>query len=175
LSHFFITIALQDLIEKVNGKVINTSSNWNEYSSEMNFDGFKGEKLDGGYSSYARSKLYIIMFTRKLQQIFKEKKSDASTYSYHPGGVHTEMFAKAFPYVLYKLFQAYLYLKLRSPEQGIATGMYLCANEEANNNSFKGNYFVSNKIIEHNSLGYIQQNIDDLWNITMKIYKDNGF
>jgi NAD(P)-dependent dehydrogenase (short-subunit alcohol dehydrogenase family) len=174
LSHFMITISLQDLIEKVNGKIINTSSIANYFVTKIGFDGFKGEKISGEFLAYGRSKLYQIMFTKKLQQIFDEKKSQASIYSFHPGGVYTEIWGKSLTKFL-RLFMPYFYMRMRTPEEGAATGLYICGNEEANKNEYRGKYFVSNKVNEINPLGNDQKNIDELWNLSMKLFNDYKF
>jgi retinol dehydrogenase-12 len=146
LSHYILTLSLLDLIEKVNGRIVNTSSEGNSMFNTDGFDGFKGEKYKGGWNCYTRSKLYQVFFTKTLQNYLNKKNSGASVYSFHPGAVYTKIWGKGF--LSNPLFSILLFifkLRMRTPKEGASNGLFLCASKDALKD--KGKYFTSNKVL----------------------------
>ena len=166
---YCLTMELLELIKKSkDGRIINTSSITHYFFKKLKLDGWKGKEIDGN-GSYQRSKLYLNLFTLELQnRLNEEKNTTTSVFSFHPGGVYTEIWNKNYP-LLGKIFSYWFWLRMMSAEQGSITGLYLAMSEEAKNN--KGKYFFKNKVFKENKLVYDENARKDLWNESQKVYK----
>ncbi len=85
LSHFFITYALRKNISKgKNGKIINISSVAHKLAF-LNIRDLNMETFYNGWIAYFNSKLMILLFTYKLNSIFR----DVQSFAIHPGWINT--------------------------------------------------------------------------------------
>jgi NAD(P)-dependent dehydrogenase (short-subunit alcohol dehydrogenase family) len=86
LSIYALTIELLDLLKKSkSGRIVGTSSSAQE-PAQFILDDFKGEVVNGTFISYERSKLFLNMFTRELQErLDRENFPNVTCHSFHPG------------------------------------------------------------------------------------------
>ena len=165
LSVYSLSILLLDMLKKSNGRIITTSSEAQGYVFDTNFDDWKTDITD----SYGRSKLYVNMFTKELQNRLNSEGSKVSVFSFHPGVVFTEIWGKLFPKLIQILFLNYFWLRMRTPEEGASCGVFLSTNENVTENG--GEYFNRNKIFPVNQLAEDEKLRKELWNKTKKIHE----
>jgi NAD(P)-dependent dehydrogenase (short-subunit alcohol dehydrogenase family) len=86
ISIYALTIELLDLLKKSkSGRIVGTSSSAQE-PAQCILDDFKGEVVNGTFISYERSKLFLNMFTRELQErLNRDKFTNVTCHSFHPG------------------------------------------------------------------------------------------
>ncbi|KAF0980058.1 hypothetical protein FDP41_001211 [Naegleria fowleri] len=133
LSHFLLTILLQDLVMKCQGRVINFSSNAFKYLNQNDeFCSFTEESVrnDGRdiaspFSLYARSKLAIQLSSKHLSHHIHKP---LNIYSLHPGATRSTYvfpFIKNRPFLHKYLYTPLSYYFMKSPFQGIQTCLHL--------------------------------------------------
>jgi NAD(P)-dependent dehydrogenase (short-subunit alcohol dehydrogenase family) len=164
---YCLTMELLDMIKESKGRIVNTTSIAHYFAKKLDLDGWKGAVIDGD-GNYARSKLYLNMFTCELQERLNQEKSEATVYSFHPGGVYTEIWGKNFP-TIEKVLGFFIKQRMMTPKQGSICGVYLSANEEVKKD--KGKYFFNNKVFKENKLVRDEKARKDLWEESEKVYK----
>eukprot|EP01080_Neovahlkampfia_damariscottae_P001335 gene1335-11417_t len=167
---YCLTMELLDLLKKSDdGRILNTSSITHYFPRKIKLDGWKGKEIDGN-GAYQRSKLYLNLFTLELQNRLNEDKNNKlSVFSFHPGGVYTEIWSKTYP-LLNTIFSYYLWMRMMSAKQGAVVGLFLSMSPEAKKDG--GKYFFKNKVFKENKLVYDENARKDLWNESQKIYKE---
>ncbi len=153
LAHFYLTFLLFDLIkESDDGRIINVSSIAHE-SADFNDDDFMLGKKYSGYTAYANSKLFNLLFTYALHR--RLKNSNVKVYALHPGVISTKL--------LYEGFRI-----TGSPLNiGAETPVYLSTSENVKNQS--GNYFIKKKPVQSSRISYDEGLQEKLWNYSLEL------
>jgi len=154
LAHFYLTYLLIDLIKKSNdGRIINVSSIAHE--SADYYEDFFLEKHYSGYTAYANSKLYNILFTYALHRRLKD--SNVKVFALHPGVISTKL--------LYEGFRI-----SGSPlSVGAETPVYLATSEEVKNLS--GKYFIKKKPVKSSKISYDEDLQEKLWQFSIDLLR----
>ncbi|XP_004682135.1 PREDICTED: retinol dehydrogenase 11 [Condylura cristata] len=121
LGHFLLTHLLLDrLKESAPSRVVNLSS-LAHHMGKIHFHNLHGEKFYNSGLAYCHSKLANILFTQELAR--RLKGSSVTTYSVHPGTVHTELIRHStFVRWMWRLFSFFI----KTPQQGAQTTLH-CA------------------------------------------------
>lgn len=141
LAPFLLTgILLPRLREAKAARIVNVSSGAHAFSRDMNFDDIQAQQNYRTFTVYGRSKLANILFTRYLAARLQPEAITVN--SLHPGAVRTDLgtqngglMSKVLPVLLRPFF--------KTPEQGAATSVYLCADPAVAEVS--GKYFINCK------------------------------
>lgn len=141
LSHFLLTNLLMDLLKAAPGaRVINVSSEMHRRGARLfDPDDLQLEKNFSPLNAYGVTKLYNILFTRELAR--RTKNDDLTTYSLHPGTVHTRIASDS--KWIYRLFYTLGKPFMKTPGQGAETPVFLATEpgiEEKN-----GSYFIDKR------------------------------
>ncbi|MGM0594288.1 MAG: SDR family NAD(P)-dependent oxidoreductase, partial [Pseudomonadota bacterium] len=165
LAPYVLTGRLMGLLENANeGRVVNTASFRYADAVLDNAD----IELRGNYSAeqaYCNSKLYCILFTRRLADLVQEKGITVNCFD--PGIVDTTMLRQAFPKKLlpiYPLFRRYF---ARSPEKGAKTGVYLSSSPVCK--SVSGKYYKDFKEKRPRKLVHDEALVDWLWDESVRL------
>lgn len=160
LAPFMITKKLLPLMKhSTEGRIINVAS---EVHQQASFS-FSDLNLEKGYSSfkaYCNSKLFNILFTKKLAQLLSH--TAIKTNSLHPGAVNSNFGNNAdgiFSYVL-KLSKPFFV----SPDKGAETTVFLALNEAGH--EYNGDYFKNKMVTKPSDAALSQYNMDRLWEVT---------
>ncbi|XP_078593080.1 retinol dehydrogenase 13-like [Branchiostoma floridae x Branchiostoma japonicum] len=144
LGHFLLTNLLLDKLKKsAPSRVVNVSSSAHA-GGHIHFDDINLEKSYGPIKAYCQSKLANVLFTKELDR--KLKGTGMTTYSLHPGCIHTELQrnlddAYDWLYFLLKpLFLVSLHLLGKTPQQGAQTTIHCAVSEGLETSS--GLYFM---------------------------------
>lgn len=142
LSYFLLTRELMPLLKKADSaRIVNVASEAHR-TGRFNPDNLQLEKGYETYKSYGNSKLYNIMFTRRLAKELED--TAITTYSLHPGVVATN-FATDSDSLFSTLFSLGRFFMI-SPEKGAETTNYLCT--EPGIERLNGQYFVKKKPVK---------------------------
>ncbi|XP_078673788.1 retinol dehydrogenase 12-like [Branchiostoma floridae x Branchiostoma belcheri] len=144
LGHFLLTNLLLDKLKtSAPSRVVNVASSAH-YGGHIHFDDINLEKSYGPIKAYCQSKLANVLFTKELDRRMKGK--GVTTYSLHPGGIHTELqrhldasYGWLF-YLLKPVFFAGLVLFGKTPRQGAQTTIHCAVSEGLETSS--GLYFT---------------------------------
>lgn len=121
LGHFLLThLLLEKLKESGPSRVVNVSS-LAHHLGRIHFHNLHGEKFYSAGLAYCHSKLANILFTKELAR--RLKGSRVTTYSVHPGTVHSELIRHST--ALRWLWQLFFFF-IKTPQQGAQTSLY-CA------------------------------------------------
>ncbi len=91
LGHFALTGLLLPLIQNTQGaRVVNVSSGAHRMGS-IDFDNLQAEKGYKPWAAYGQSKLANLLFTLRLNELFRETKTDAFAAASHPGYTATNL------------------------------------------------------------------------------------
>eukprot|EP01080_Neovahlkampfia_damariscottae_P002214 gene2214-2388_t len=166
LSVYSLSLLLLDELKKTNGRIVITSSEAQAYPQDEKVieDDWTEKMMD----TYGRSKLYVNMFTKELQNRLNSEKSGVSVYAFHPGVVFSAIWGKFFPKLVQILYFRYFWLRMRTPEVGANTGIYLAANKDVVER--KGEYFMRNNVYPINEIGTNPKLRKRLWERTQKIH-----
>ncbi|XP_036062400.1 retinol dehydrogenase 11 [Onychomys torridus] len=134
LGHFLLThLLLEKLKESAPSRVVNVSS-LAHHLGRIHFHNLQGEKFYSACLAYCHSKLANILFTQELAR--RLKGSGVTTYSVHPGTVHSEL-------VRHSLFMRWMWqlfsLFIKTPQQGAQTSLYCALTEGLE--SLSGSHF----------------------------------
>ena len=131
LGHFLLTnLLLPHLNQAPAARVVSVSSMGHKLNM-LNIDDLNSEKYATSrlYSwyykwvQYGNSKLAQIMFTKELDRRLKEKSSNVTCFSLHPGCILTDLFQ--YVSIVYWLMYLFSFMS-KSVEQGAATSVF-CA------------------------------------------------
>jgi NAD(P)-dependent dehydrogenase (short-subunit alcohol dehydrogenase family) len=154
LAHFYLTYLLIDLIKKSNdGRIINVSSIAHE--SADYYEDFFLEKHYSGYTAYANSKLYNILFTYALHRRLKD--SNVKVFALHPGVISTKLLYEGF-----RISGSPLTI-------GAETPVYLATSEEVKNLS--GKYFIKKKPVKSSKISYDEDLQEKLWQFSIDLLR----
>jgi NAD(P)-dependent dehydrogenase (short-subunit alcohol dehydrogenase family) len=167
---FSLTFELLDLLKNSNGRIVNTSSIANASAKSADFDDWKGQVIDGSHQGYARGKLYVNMFNKELQKRLLKESSKVKTFAFHPGAVATALYGKVIPIpFLAKILDIWFSIRMMTPMQGAATGVYLAASD--NVSDFGGKYLFKKELLNENPLVEDEETTNKLWELTEELYK----
>lgn len=124
LGHFLLThLLLEKLKESGPSRVVNVSS-LAHHLGRIHFHNLHGEKFYSAGLAYCHSKLANILFTKELAR--RLKGSRVTTYSVHPGTVHSELIRHST--ALKWLWQLFFFF-IKTPQQGAQTSLYCAVTE----------------------------------------------
>ncbi len=165
LAPFVLTGKLMGLLEKSAApRIVNTAS-FRHSDAKVDFEDIELRKGFSAEQAYCNSKLYSILFTRKLAHLTKEK--GISVNCFDPGIVDTPMLRQAFPKKLlpiYPLFRRYL---ARTPDKGAETGVYLSMSPLCMDIS--GKYFKDARVKQPKKLAKDDGLADWLWEESVRL------
>ncbi|GFW11904.1 hypothetical protein TNCV_4529701 [Trichonephila clavipes] len=130
LGHFLLTNLLLDKIKaSAPARIVNVASAAH-LIGDINFGDINMEKNYSALMAYCNSKLANLLFTRELAK--KLKGSGVSTYSLHPGSVHTELSRNlsSVNQIIGSIYDFVMKLTFKSARKGASTTIY-CAVEES--------------------------------------------
>lgn len=162
LSHFILTRHFIPMLNESNyGEIINVSSSAHK-SGNMDLSNIEGENVSNGMSSYARSKLANIHFTKCLNKRLEDSGYDINVNAIHPGGIPSSGFLRSIPGPLYKIGKKLGKLPIfDQPEDGAATILYACLSNETREHS--GNYYADLNKKQPNDLAQNEDIQEKLW------------
>ncbi|GFY64258.1 hypothetical protein TNIN_149071 [Trichonephila inaurata madagascariensis] len=130
LGHFLLTNLLMDKIKaSAPARIVNVASAAH-FIGDINFGDINMEKNYNALMAYCNSKLANILFTRELAK--KLEGTGVSTYSLHPGCVHTELSRNISSVngIIGSIYDFVMKLTFMSARKGASTTIY-CAVEES--------------------------------------------
>ncbi len=153
LAHFYLTYLLIHMIKRSHdGRIINVSSIAHE-NAEIHDEDFMLRKNYSGYTAYANSKLYNILFTRSLER--RLRNSNVKVFALHPGVISTKL--------LYEGFR----IKGSPVEIGAETSIYLAVSDDVKEMS--GKYFVKKKPVSPSRLSFDEKLQEKLWDYSIQL------
>ncbi len=159
LAQFLITNLLLDLIKSsAPARIINLSSDAHK-PAKLNFKDIEGKNSWSSFGSYAQSKLFNILFTKKLSRILEGSKVTVNCV--HPGLVNTTLFNKMNKFIRY-IFNPFMI----SSKKGAQTTIFLATSDEVKNIS--GEYFKKKKIVSPSKAAKNIENAEWLWEISKR-------
>jgi NAD(P)-dependent dehydrogenase (short-subunit alcohol dehydrogenase family) len=162
LSQFYLTHLMLDALKAARqGRIINLSSSVHA-NGKFDPHNLQSEKKFSSFSTYANSKLLMLLFTIELAERLRATQTTANAV--HPGVVKTPMMLRA-P----GIFRAVAYVAMPfalSPEQGAETSVYLASSPEVARTS--GKYFARCKEADIKTAFNTPENRELLWNLSMQ-------
>jgi retinol dehydrogenase-12 len=162
LSHFVLTNLLLDALkESKQGRIINLSSSVHAFA-KFEPDNLQSEKRFSVFGTYAATKLFMLMFTRKLSRRLADTAVTANAV--HPGIVRTRMMLNA-P----GAFRIVSLLSLplsTSPERGARTSVHLATSPDVA--TISGQYFANSKSVGAKNDFDTEDNRALLWDLSAK-------
>ncbi|HHC09586.1 MAG TPA: SDR family NAD(P)-dependent oxidoreductase [Actinobacteria bacterium] len=146
LGHFLLAGLLLPHV-RADGRIVVTASNAHEFPKSLDVD--RLTTWEGRYRQmavYARSKLANVMFAAEFARRYPQ---GPTAYSFHPGYVWTRM-AQDGDAPLAGLIWRLQRFRLRSPEEGAATGVHLAT--EPDLEPLTGRYFFDSRPVPWNPL-----------------------
>lgn len=173
LSHFLLTQLLLNKILKDGSRVIQVASrahtrypNMKIKYNELNTS-TANNSIVSQYEWYAHSKLAQVLFSKSLDKIIKEKKSNAVSVSLHPGVVYTSIF-RSLPSVLLLLIDVLSSIAAKTTEEGAQTSIYCSISDKIKS----GEYYSDCAVERAHSLSRDQNAIDELYQKSLEMVKD---
>lgn len=164
LSYFYLTYLLLDVIKgSAPARIINVSSGAHAMAGNINFDNLQSEGLFLGWTTYGRSKLMNILFTRELCRRLQGTRVTANVL--HPGFVATNFGHNGNG--IGKWIIALTQRWAITPEQGAQTSIYLASSPEVAGVS--GAYFVDKKITTPSKAAQDDEAAKRLWEISLEM------
>jgi NAD(P)-dependent dehydrogenase (short-subunit alcohol dehydrogenase family) len=162
LSAFYLThLMLGALKRSGQGRVINLSSSVHA-NGKFDPESLTGGKRYSTFTSYANSKLMLLLFTVELANRLKDTPVTANAV--HPGIVRTPMMFNA-----RGIFRVVAYLTLPfaiSPERGAATSVHLASSPDLKNTS--GRYFTKSREASIKTRFNTAEQRHLLWDLSMR-------
>jgi len=142
LAPFVLSGLLLPLLKSSqSARIINTAS-FRHRDAKIDFKDIELKHNFNAEKAYCNSKLYSILFTKKLASMLKGTQVNVSCFD--PGIVDTPMLRQAFPKTLNFMFPLFKRFIARTPVQGAATGVFLSNTQIENITS--GGYFKNCKL-----------------------------
>lgn len=130
LGHFVLTLNLMPLLEKGQARIINVSSEAHK-TGRIDFEDLMSEKAYSPMRVYGKAKLFNILFTKSLADLYKNK--GITAFALHPGIVKTA-FGKGlggFGKLMLLLARPFMI----TPQQGAQTSVYLATAKKLDDKS----------------------------------------
>ena len=162
LSAFYLTQLMLDVLKRSEqGRIINLSSSVHSVG-KFNPEYLERKSRFPAFSSYANSKLLMLLFSVELANRLKDTPITANAV--HPGIVRTPMMLRATGILR---VAAYLALPFaRSPKRGAATSVYLASSPEVAGVS--GKYFANAREAPIKTAFNTPENRALLWDLSMQ-------
>ena len=169
LSYFILSnLLLKNKIIKNGARIINVASGAHR-GVDVNFDDIEMVNNYNGWISYKKSKLCNILFTKKLSKLVS--KNNITVNCLHQGFVKTS-FGKNNTGVIGLIIKFLMTLFAIKVEEGAETIIYLATSDNVKNIS--GEYFYQSKINKPSNFAENNKSADDLWDLSLKILKNNN-
>ena len=169
LSYFILTnLLLKYKVIKNGGRVVNVASGAHR-GVKLDFNNLEMTTNYNGWTSYKKSKLCNILFTKKMSELTKKNKITVNCL--HPGFVKTQ-FGKnnnGLATLAIKLLMNFFAI---SVEEGAETIVFLATDNSVKN--ITGKYFYQSKIKEPSIFAQNQKDADLLWEKSLSIVKNKG-
>jgi NAD(P)-dependent dehydrogenase (short-subunit alcohol dehydrogenase family) len=160
LGQFLLFQELLPALIKGQAKVIQVSSEAHRIAGPPEQD-FSLRKSSSTVSSYAKVKLYNILFTNEI--ITNYASEGLSAYSLHPGAVRTAFGSEASPWA--KGLIAFTKLFFISPKAGAATTIFLATTPKENLKN--GGYYKNKKLSSPSTLSRDPKLAKALWEFSL--------
>lgn len=160
LGQFLLFHELLPALLKGQAKVIQVSSEAHRIASPPEKD-FSLRKSSSTVTSYAKVKLYNILFTNEIKN--KYESEGLSAYSLHPGAVRTAFGSEASPWA--KGIISFTKLFFISPKEGAATTIFLASTPKANLKN--GGYYKNKKLSSTSTLARDSKLGKALWEFSL--------
>lgn len=160
LGQFLLFQELLPALIKGQAKVIQVSSEAHRIAKPPEQD-FSLRKSTSTVASYAKVKLYNILFTNEIKNRYASE--ELSAYSLHPGAVRTAFGSEASPWA--KGLIAFTKLFFISPKAGAATTIFLATT--AKKNLKNGGYYKNKKISSPSTLARNSKLGKALWEFSL--------
>ena len=160
LGPFLLFQELLPALIKGQAKVIQVSSEAHRIAGPPEQD-FSLRKSSSTVNSYAKVKLYNILFTNEIITNYASK--GLSAYSLHPGAVRTAFGSEASPWA--KGLIAFTKLFFISPKAGAATTIFLATTPKENLKN--GGYYKNKKLSSASSLSRDPKFAKALWEFSL--------
>ncbi len=171
LGQFLLFQELLPALIKGQAKVIQVSSEAHRIAGPPEQD-FSLRKSSSTVSSYAKVKLYNILFTNELITYYASE--GLSAYSLHPGAVRTAFGSEASPWA--KGLIAFTKLFFISPKAGAATTIFLATTPKENLRN--GGYYKNKKLSSPSSLSRDPKLAKVLWELSLaeiqRVFSNTG-
>lgn len=165
LSQFLLVeLLLQHLKKSAQARIINLSSSVYNMG-KFDPDNLQSEKKFSTISTYADTKLYVLMYTMELAA--RLKGSNITANAVHPGIVKTNMMLSATG--LFKVISVLAMPFAITPSKGAATSVYLATSDAVKNIS--GAYFSDSKVVSTKNKYNTPENRKKLWDISAKLLR----
>ena len=161
LGQFLLFQELLHTLIKGQAKVIQVSSEAHRIAGPPEQD-FSLRKSSSTVNSYAKVKLYNILFTNEIITNYASK--GLSSYSLHPGAVRTAFGSEASPWA--KGLIAFTKLFFISPKAGAATTIFLATTPKENLKN--GGYYKNKKLSSASSLSRDPKLAKALWEFSLE-------
>lgn len=160
LGQFLLFQELLPALIKGQAKVIQVSSEAHRIAGPPQQD-FSLRKSSNTVVSYAKVKLYNILFTNEIINIYESK--GLSAYSLHPGAVRTAFGSEASPWA--KGLIAFTKLFFISPKAGAATTIFLATTPKEKLKN--GGYYKNKKLSSPSTLSRDPKLAKALWEFSL--------
>jgi NAD(P)-dependent dehydrogenase (short-subunit alcohol dehydrogenase family) len=171
LGQFLLFQELLPALIKGQAKVIQVSSEAHRIAGPPEQD-FSLRKSSSTVSSYAKVKLYNILFTNELITYYASE--GLSAYSLHPGAVRTAFGSEASPWA--KGLIAFTKLFFISPKAGAATTIFLATTPKENLRN--GGYYKNKKLSSPSTLSRDPKLAKALWEFSIaeiqRVFSNTG-
>ncbi|XP_021034863.1 retinol dehydrogenase 11 isoform X1 [Mus caroli] len=159
LGHFLLThLLLEKLKESAPSRIVNLSS-LGHHLGRIHFHNLQGEKFYSASLAYCHSKLANILFTKELAR--RLKGSGVTTYSVHPGTVHSELTRHSS--IMRWLWQLF-FIFIKTPQEGAQTSLYCALTEGLE--SLSGSHFSDCQLAWVSYQGRNEIIARRLWNVS---------
>ena len=164
LSHFFITYSLRkNILKAKNGKIINISSVVHKFAF-LNMKDLNMETFYNGWIAYFNSKLMILLFTYKLNLIFK----DIQSFAIHPGWIKTN-FGNNNENLIRKFLSQIRSIFAKNPD-AVAKRIFKLVS--SNNVDKKDCYFSIDKVRKSSDRSLDRRLQNELWKKSIKFFNE---
>ena len=171
LGQFLLFQELLHTLIKGQAKVIQVSSEAHRIAGPPEQD-FSLRKSSSTVNSYAKVKLYNILFTNEIITNYASK--GLSAYSLHPGAVRTAFGSEASPWA--KGLIAFTKLFFISPKAGAATTIFLATTPKENLKN--GGYYKNKKLSSPSTLSKDPKLAKALWEFSLaeiqRVFSNTG-
>lgn len=163
LGAFTLTHHLTPQLEAApRGRIVNVASEAHR-AARLDWDDLQwSQRRYSSFAVYGTSKLFNILFTQALARRLKDRGSQITTNSLHPGVIRTG-FGKDYQGA-FKLLVSLSAPFLSSPERGARTSIYLASSPEVA--AVSGEYFIRCKPARPRKLGRSVENAERLWELS---------
>jgi len=142
LAPFLLSGQLLPLLKKPkSSRIINTAS-FRHQDAKVDFEDIELRSNFNAETAYCNSKLYSILFTKKLASVLKTSQINVSCFD--PGIVDTPMLRQGFPKSINFIYPFFKRFVARTPAKGAETGVFLSITSCTD--IISGGYFKNGKL-----------------------------